>query len=159
MSYLFILSEFHISLQLFLSMLAQRTYDKLIILNNFANFGPIDMISMPAGVSSHSASKSAKNQNSAKMMLRHFDARLTRFWLRTDDKWYQRDTTRKDLSSSGRNLHKNRQSYLFFCKYCDKVLMSQSHMSLWELKSRVSTQMGTRGARGTVDDYPLKPGF
>ena len=65
----------------------------------------------------------------------------------------------KDLSSSGRNLHKNRQSYLFFCKYCDKVLISQSHMSLWELKSRVSSQMGTRGARGTVDDYPLKPGF
>ena len=59
--------------------MAQETYDKLIILNNFVNFGPIDMISMSAGVSSHSASKSAKKQNSAEMMLRHFDARLTRF--------------------------------------------------------------------------------
>ena len=59
--------------------MAQGTYDKLIILNNFVNVGPIDMISMSAGVSSCSASKSARNQNSAKMMLRHFDGRLTRF--------------------------------------------------------------------------------
>ena len=65
--------------------MAQGTYDKLIIWNNFVNFGPIDRISMSAGVSSCSASKSAKKQNSAKMMLRHFDGRLTRFWLRTDD--------------------------------------------------------------------------
>ena len=59
--------------------MAQGTYDKLIILNNFVNFGPIDMISMSAGVSNCSASKSARNQNSAKMMPRHFDGRLTHF--------------------------------------------------------------------------------